>query len=1265
MDLDSPIDFETQSVDQLSLEEIRQELQARGLSSKGNKRTVTKRLKEHLHQIKEEAACERGNPSSSFSSNVEPKQTKLSTIRRREKCLTLNINSITEDINALMQSPDNVVEVKFNLQELSEQRHLHEKLNDELMGLIEDEDVNEECKQFSEYQRRIRCVLNKAQRFISEHSAAVEVERANITERRHKEIKLPKFDLPLFSGDILKFTAYWDQFRYAVHENRDLSAAQKFTYLRASLKGTALQAIDGFETTSANYEPAVDAIFHRFGRKRIIVASLVKSIVKCEIKDHVTAATLRQLHDTLQNRIRALEGLGFKSENNPDVHMVLIPLLEMKLPQELAERWEFEVSEFEDTDITIDAFFKFLNRHVLSREAGQRIQLESNSSKSHSNKYPSTTQTSYFNKKGISSASALFGNTVKSNSNKCGFCNKPGHESVQCHAAKKMSTQKRWEVAKENKLCFNCLKFSNVGHNSASCRHSSCTVEGCGQKHNRLLHSDSQESSQSGQVKETSGLAAFSHIAKQVLLQTALAFVTEEGFQEIPVRILFDTGSQRSYIKKSIAEALNLDGPAETLSICTFGGDVIKSKKMARVKFNIKGTQDTMKEIEIEALAINRICAPLQRMDIDLSKYQHLQGITLADNYQWTNEQVDILIGTDNYYRIIEGEVKKGEHSGEPTAVNSKLGWILCGSIEDQQQNRTTAMFAAIDVEETTTSLKCFWDLESIGIVEEKAQIKSIEEIDAITQFNEGLSFDGTRYKTSIPWKRDHLELTDNYHQAVQRLKGIENSLKRNEIKQQEYSKAITQYINEGFAEEVEPHNVHKSENKIRYLPHHAVYRRDKSSTKTRIVFDASAKLGQEPSLNDCILQGPALQPNLVSVLIRFRNHPVALMTDIKKMFLQIELAEKDRDVHRYLWREMKTSEEPRVYRMQRVTFGVNCSPFLAISTVQSHAKRYQEQFPAAAKEVLENMYVDDCLTGAENINEAIELQSSLSSLMRAGGFQLVKWASNSDEVIQNIKLEERAPSLKVCLNEKESIKALGLNWDTESDCFFFDVAKNILESKDFETKRSLLSLASKVFDPMGLLSPYVLRAKLLFQELWTKGLQWDEKLPQDILTQWRSWKEELLDVSDIQIPRCFTITSDIERIEIHGFGDASLKAYGAAVYIRIVSTKGGINTKLVMSKTRVAPLKRITLPRIELLASVINARLVSFVPESIKRKINQFVLWTDSSIALYWIKGSSSKWKPFDSLLNSLQEIKGGRMFNFEPAQGEVSGPQGLTKHS
>ena len=351
---------------------------------------------------------------------------------------------------------------------------------------------------------------------------------------------------------------------------------------------------------------------------------------------------------------------------------------------------------------------------------------------------------------------------------------------------------------------------------------------------------------------------------------------------------------------------------------------------MQRVKVNIQGLQCSMNEspIEVEALAIDKICAPLQDIKIDLSKYQHLQGIKLADTYQSGKEQVDILIGADYYYKIIEGEVKNGRYSDEPTAVSSKLGWILCGSIKGQQHPTTTAMFSTVDVKEATMSLKHFWDLESIGRADDKGQTKSIEEVDAIALFKEGLSYDGQRYQVSIPWKRSHPELKDNYHQAVQRLKSIENNLKGDEIKRQDYSEAITQYVREGFAEEVKPENIHLSENKVRYLPHHAVYRRDKTTTKTRIVFDASAKFRHELSLNDYILRGPALQPNLVSVLIRFRSHLVALMTDIKKIFLQIELDERDRDVHRYLWRDMKTNEEPKVYRMHRVTFGVNCSPF-------------------------------------------------------------------------------------------------------------------------------------------------------------------------------------------------------------------------------------------------------------------------------------------------------------------------------------------------
>ena len=307
-----------------------------------------------------------------------------------------------------------------------------------------------------------------------------------------------------------------------------------------------------------------------------------------------------------------------------------------------------------------------------------------------------------------------------------------------------------------------------------------------------------------------------------------------------------------------------------------------------------------------------------------------------------------------------------------------------------------------------------------------------------------------------------------------------------------------------------------KKPEKVRYLLHHAVYREDKASTKTRIVFDGSCHDGNEVSLNNCVLPGPALQPNLVSVLLRFRSHPIAIMADVQKMFLQIKLAKEDQDVHHYLWHGMKPDVTPTIFKMTRLTFGVNSSPFLAIGTVHNHAKEFKENFPEASEAVKNDMYVDDVLTSAVNESNAITLQRSLDAMMKAGGFKLTKWASNSEFVCANIQEDERAPTSTIDFNQSESLKALGICWDTKEDNFFIDITTKVLTSDDPETKRSLLSIASKLFDPMGLLSPFVIRAKIMFQELWSHGLQWDDKLPDDIVEKWRSWKEELLHVHKI-----------------------------------------------------------------------------------------------------------------------------------------------------
>ena len=205
-------------------------------------------------------------------------------------------------------------------------------------------------------------------------------------------------------------------------------------------------------------------------------------------------------------------------------------------------------------------------------------------------------------------------------------------------------------------------------------------------------------------------------------------------------------------------------------------------------------------------------------------------------------------------------------------------------------------------------------------------------------------------------------------------------------------------------------------------------------------------------------------------------------MADVQKMFLQIKLAKEDQDDHRYLWRDMKADVTPTIFKMTCLTFGINSSPFLAIGTAQSHAKESKENFPDASEAVENDMYVDDVLTSAENESNAITLQKSLDAMMKAGGFKLTKWVSNSEIVCANIQEDERAPTSMIDFNQSESLKALGICWDTKEDNFFFDITAKIFTSDDPETKRSLLSIASKLFDPMVSFRPLSSVPRLCFK---------------------------------------------------------------------------------------------------------------------------------------------------------------------------------------
>ena len=292
---------------------------------------------------------------------------------------------------------------------------------------------------------------------------------------------------------------------------------------------------------------------------------------------------------------------------------------------------------------------------------------------------------------------------------------------------------------------------------------------------------------------------------------------------------------------------------------------------------------------------------------------------------------------------------------------------------------------------------------------------------------------------------------------------------------------------------------------------------------------------------------------------------------------------------------------------------------FYCNSAGLSYVVRYKGVFVITGFVITRCHCTSDCLSGTDDVEAMVKLQQSLDKMMKRDGFNL------SGPVIQgsHIAEQEQAESSTLGFNASELLKALGMCWNTFTDCFLFSLPPSTLAVSDPETKRSLFSIASRVFDPMGLITPFTIRAKYCSKsfgrEVYSGRTGW---MP-DIAHQWRSWKSELSRLSCITIPRYFM--GNIESsysIQLHGFGDASPTAYGAAVYIKCLGEAGHASTHLVMSKSRVAPAKTVSLPRLELLAAVVNARLLKFVAGSLTLKVDRVVCWTDSMVTLQWIRG-------------------------------------------
>ena len=520
--------------------------------------------------------------------------------------------------------------------------------------------------------------------------------------------------------------------------------------------------------------------------------------------------------------------------------------------------------------------------------------------------------------------------------------------------------------------------------------------------------------------------------------------------------------------------------------------------------------------------------------------------------------------------------------------------------------------------------VKKFWDLESLGI-----KTPSIHE-----EFLEKLTHRGDHYQVNLPWKATHPPLPDNYELSQRRLSSLLSRLRKEPNVLKEYDNIIKEQIDRGIVEFVDK-EARPESNRIHYIPHHAVIRRDKSTTRLRVVYDASAK-SDGASLNECLHAGPPLAQNIFDIMLRFRGHRIALVGDIEKAFLMVHIAEEDKDALRFLWIDDidKAKPEVVVLRFTCVVFGVSSSPFLLNATIKHHIGQYEQCDPNFTRKFLESIYVDDLTSGDSDVDRTFELYVKSKLRLKEAGFNLRKFATNSEELHERIDKNERTasrseefqpnghqvaetPPVDVHQVEEEDMtysrsilgtpvvedpceqRILGTLWNFHKDNLMFDLTETASLARKVEpTKRNVISTVSKFYDPLGVISPVVVQFKILLQAQCKEKRDWDDPLEGSCKSTWQRLVAQLQASKPIILPRCYYtgIEGEVIANELHGFCDASARAYGAVVYLRIVTTHGNY-IRFVASKTRVAPLSNQTIPRLELLSAVVLARLMHKKP--------------------------------------------------------------------
>ena len=1014
--------------------------------------------------------------------------------------------------------------------------------------------------------------------------------------------KLPTLHLPKFEGKYSTYKNFMGTFKQLVHSDGTLSDIERFNHLLHCLSGPALDTVRAFEITSENYNKAIKRLDERYNNKTLIFLEHISNIHNLASMKHSSAPQLRALVDNASAIYSSLKSLGSSDDIS---NAMLIHIVLSKVDAESSMKWK-ECIDFSSLP-NWDNFAAVLERRCQYLES-----IESKSSSIQSS--PSKQVEKRFISNRPQQRQLFF---TQNQPKHCNFCKSSDHWSSLCAQFKALDVTSRFDTVKKLGLCINC--FSS-GHTVSNCS-SKHQCKLCHQSHHTLLHRESTRADTSDQSLG----AVNAHIdsaSNGVILATALVLIRDRnGYFQVG-RALLDSCSQVNLISERFASLLNLHRENTSVEISGVGASISKIKHVTdstiRSRFNNF-------ELNIQFLITNRISGYLPAENLNISEW-NLPKIEFADEFFHRQQPIDMLIGTEHFFNILSGG-QQSLGSNLPTLQESKLGWIVTGRYSTSQQSSACrSMITTANDLNLHKQMQFLWKLEdvkqSLSKWSKDQQACEHHFVANVKTLSSG------RIEVKLPFKTHPSELGSSYNSALKRFFMLEKRLDQNDELKSQYVAFMEDYERLGHMSIVSkpalefPHY---------FIPHHCVLRPTSSSTKLRVVFDASAKTTTQKSLNDLLFVGPTIQDDLLIQVLRFRMFKYALTGDVVKMYRMFSVHKSDRQFQQILWRASET-QPIKVYQLNTITYGMAASPFLAIRSLHFLSDTYDTEYKIGASVLKNHFYVDDMLTGSNSVEELQQIHKEVSKILANGGLELAKIQSNC----KSLHFEAANPKL-LNLDESQLHSALGISWDSNKDIFCF--AFKPKQTFSFLTKRTILSLTASIFDPMGLICPIIIIPRVLLQNLWLQKFDWDTEVPNDVKQSFNKCLEDLGNLQKLSVPRY--VLDGTQKIFLHGFSDASIRAYGCCFYVTVTNEYNISSSTLFAAKCRVAPTKKRTLPQLELCGAHLLTLLYQKIAPLFITINPRVFLWTDSSVVLRWLQLHSSTLTTFvGNRISEMQEI-------------------------